>query len=196
MAETSTIALPIGLRSVLSGLATAEVAENQRWIIKLLQCHGHAILTALWRILGSEQDVQDVYQTAVCHLAARGEHGATFNLPGYFYRTAINTAIELLRSRQRQKSHWPQLYRTMSDRPSQLTGGEVCDLRESIERLRKAICQLPKHLQEVIILRDLAQLPYRQVARMLGIRSGTARIYRRQAVLRLADLLVGEETSQ
>jgi DNA-directed RNA polymerase specialized sigma24 family protein len=64
-----------------------------------------------------------------------------------------------------------------------------------LERMRQAICELPRHLRNVVILRDLAQLPYAQVARMLGIRSGTARLYRRLAVVQLADLMGGRASS-
>jgi DNA-directed RNA polymerase specialized sigma24 family protein len=60
-----------------------------------------------------------------------------------------------------------------------------------LERMREAICELPLHLRNVIILRDLAQLSYAVVANMLGIRMGTARLYRHQAVTRLADLMGG-----
>ena len=58
---------------------------------------------------------------------------------------------------------------------------------------REAIVQLPRHLRELVLLRDLAQMPYHRVASILGITVGTARVYRRQAVLRLAELLEGAE---
>lgn len=188
MAQAATVTLPLEIRTLLAGLATAEVAEEQKWIIALLRKNGYPVLSALWRMLGSEPEVLDAYQTAVCRLTIRGRHGVGANPGGYFYRTAIHCAIETLRARQRQKAHWPQLL-AAHERREQSSGIDTFDQQEMLERMRQAICQLPEYLRNVIILRDLAQLPYAQVGRILNIRSDTARTYRRQAVVRLADLI-------
>jgi RNA polymerase sigma-70 factor (ECF subfamily) len=194
MSQVQSIALPLELRSVLAHLASAEVADDQQWIIALLRRQGPIVLTVLWRMLGSEQEVLDAYQTAVCHLAAKGPHGLGDNPGGYFYRTAVNAAIDSIRRRRRQQAHWPRLaeIRQQDESPG---APAVCGEREMLERMKRAICELPRHLRNVVILRDLAQLPYAEVARMLDIRSGTARLYRRQAVVRLADLMGGRASS-
>ncbi|HSW44199.1 MAG TPA: sigma-70 family RNA polymerase sigma factor [Phycisphaerae bacterium] len=192
MTHVQTTALPLELRFVLAGLASAEVADDQQWILALLRQQGAIVLTVLWRMLGSEPEVLDAYQTAVCSLTAKGRESIGPNPGGYFYRTAVNTAIEVIRARQRRQTHWPRIARIQrqSDSPDGVPA--ICDQREMLERMRLAICELPRHLRNVIILRDLAQLPYADVARMLGIRPGTARLYRRLAVIRLADLMGGE----
>jgi len=189
MTQVQTIALPLELRGVLAQLATAQVADAQQWIISLLRQQGPTVLAVLWRMLGSEQEVLDAYQTAVCQLTARGQQGVGMNPAGYFYRTAVNTAIETMRARRRQVTHWPRLARMRENQGGSAGASAVCDQREMLERMRHAICELPRHLRNVVILRDLAQLPYTEVARILGIRSGTARLYRHQAVMRLADLI-------
>lgn len=187
-------ALPLELRSLLASLTSAEVAESQQWILRLLRNQGSIVLTALWRMLGSEADVLDAYQTAVCRLAARGQNGVGMNPAGYFYRIAMNAAIENLRTRQRQKAHWSGLVESRAGLPPQPAASTACDERESLERMRLAIGALPRHLREVVILRDLGQMPYAEVASLLGITAGTARLYRRQAVVRLAEL-IGEEVT-
>jgi len=48
------------------------------------------------------------------------------------------------------------------------------------------MAQLPEHLRDVIMLRDLAELSYKQVGRILGITPATARVYRCKAVQLLA----------
>jgi RNA polymerase sigma-70 factor (ECF subfamily) len=65
----------------------------------------------------------------------------------------------------------------------------VASQRETLEQMRQAIQELPPHLRDVILLRDVAELPYDKVGQMLNIRSGTARLYRHQAVMRLAQLM-------
>ncbi len=53
-------------------------------------------------------------------------------------------------------------------------------------QLRSAIARLPEYLRDVVILRELAELTYAEVARMLGITAATARVYRFKAVTLLS----------
>jgi RNA polymerase sigma factor (sigma-70 family) len=61
------------------------------------------------------------------------------------------------------------------------------------EILRSHIARLPEHLRNVVTLRDLAELSYTQVGRILGISAGTARVYRCKAVQLLAVWMSEEE---
>ena len=194
MTQAWPVALPAELRALLLNLSSADVADDQAWILALMHRHGLPVITMLWRMLGREADVLDAYQTAVCKLTARGRGGIDRNRAGYFYRTAMNAGIEILRGRQRQRQHWTEVADVARRRPEERTGVERLGRSEAGERLRAAICQLPPQLRSVIILRDLAETPYTKVAGVLGIQVNTARLYRRQAVIRLAELM-GEDES-
>lgn len=198
MGRVQSAALPLELRSLLAGLTSATVADDQQWMLELLREHGAGVVTLLWRMLGSEQDVLDAYQTAVCRLTVRGKDAIRSNPGGYFYRTAMNAAIGTLRHRKQQRRHEPVAADADASRKRELAGQAVgapaVDHRQALERLRQAIFRLPPHLRDVIVLRDLAELPYPRVAAILGIRVGTARLYRCRAVGQLADLL-GEEVT-
>ena len=50
-----------------------------------------------------------------------------------------------------------------------------------------------RQLRDVVALRDLAELPYRQVGAMLGISPATARVYRCKAVRLLAAWMDTED---
>lgn len=196
MAQVQSIALPLELRSLLTNLTAVDVPSEQQWIVSMLQEHGQPVVTLLWRMLGSEQDVLDAYQTAVCQLAARGPLAVKANVGGYFYRTAMNAGIGILRSRRQQRRKWPTLVdvHTRRHAEDECYGGEqALSQREMIDQMRRAISKLPPHLRNVILLRELAELPYSEVAAVLGIGLGTARLYRRQAVVRLAAL-IGQES--
>jgi len=195
MTRAAAVPLPLELRTLLARLSAIELADNQQWIVGLMRKQGLAVITLLWRMLGSEQDVLDAYQTAICRLTARGKHGLGRNPAGYFYRTASNAGIDILRARQRQRSHWQAVVDAERRRVARSGAVGGFDQRETLEQMRRAICELPPHLRNVIVLRELAELPYTQVARMLGIRVGTARLYRRQAIVRLAELM-GREANQ
>lgn len=192
MSRTLAAGYPVQLRFLVDDLASAQVADDQRWILALMRKQGPIVVSMLWRMLGSEQDVLDAYQSAVCNLTATGKDKVGSNKAGYFYRTAMNAGIETLRRRKRQKEHWPAVVESRREREGTPVAEAGFDRREAGDRLRAAICKLPSQLRSVVVLRDLAEMPYRQVARTLGIRVTTARLYRRQAVVRLADL-IGEE---
>lgn len=195
MAQAISQALPVELRSLLTGLSSADVSDDQQWIVAVMRKEGPTVVHLLWRMLGSQEDVMDAYQTAVCRLTAHGSKGIGSNRAGYFYRTAMNAGIELLRSRKRRRTHWPVVCETQTNRYVSQTESGSGEHRESLQRMRRAICELPPHLRSVVILRDLAELPYAQVARYLGIRQGTARLYRRHAIVRLADT-IGREVDE
>lgn len=192
MSRASANVLPLELRGLLAELSSVQVAESQQWIINLMRGQGPAVVTMLWRLLQSEADVLDTYQTTICRLTTLGDQAIKVNPNGYFYRTAMNVALELLRQRKREREHRPillDLRRQQADRQASFC---PVDQREMVKRLRECIYRLPPHLRDVIILRDLAELPYLRVSTILNIKSGTARLYRRQAILRLAEL-IGQE---
>ena len=142
----------------------------------------------LWRILGSEADVMDAYQDCFCKLAARKSDKGLGSAKAYAYRTATNIAIEMIRTRTRRRAHLPAI---AAERINESSGQPVeeVDRDHRFVRLRDAIGQLPPHLGRVVVLRDLSRLPYGEVARTLGIDPATARVYRRHAVVKLAELL-------
>ena len=171
--------------------ACEAVEEGQRWILTAMQRYGHEMVTMLWRILGNEQDVCDAYQTTFVHLAHRDGGHKPRRLKAYLFRTASNTAISILRRQMAEK----KVLSNMAEAPPEATDpGRDFDSRYLAETLRRHLAQLPTHLQDVIMLRDLGELSYAEVARALGISVGTARVYRCKAVQLLAAWMkTGEE---
>ena len=165
----------------------ATVKQAYGWIIRIIESDGPAILRMLWRILGNQADVMDAYQDCFCKLAARKNERDLGNPKAYAYRTATNIAIEMIRVRSRRRAH---LAAVAAGRDNEAPPKRVEDMDvERLARLRDAIGRLPAHLGNVVVLRDLSRLPYAEVGRTLGIDPATARVYRRHAVVRLAELL-------
>jgi RNA polymerase sigma-70 factor (ECF subfamily) len=154
---------------------------------------GPGILRVLWRLLGSEADVMDAYQDCFCKLASRKSAKGLRSARAYAYRTATNIAIELIRGRSRRRAHLPEVAAKRERELSEEAAEEGDEGR--LDALRDAIGRLPAHLANVVVLRDLSRLSYQDVGRTLGIDPATARVYRRHAVVKLAELLdEGEES--
>ena len=170
----------------------AEAAHG--WIVRIMDGEGPGILRLLWRLLGRESDVMDAYQDCFCKLVARKNCGKVKSEKAYAYRTAANIAVEMIRTRSRHRAHWPAIVAERNrnqDPPTTDIGAEESEDADAHANLRAAIAELPAHLRNVIVLRDLSRLPYEEVGKTLGIDPATARVYRRHAVVKLADLLGG-----
>jgi RNA polymerase sigma-70 factor (ECF subfamily) len=147
----------------------------------------------LWRILANEQDVCDAYQTTFLRLAHREDGQQPMHVRAYLFRTASNTAITMLRRRVIESKSLSVMDQSTSG--SCETAESDFDTRQLADSLRRHIAELPDHLRSVVTLRDLGELPYREVARIMGISAGTARVYRCKAVQLLAAWMSKEEPS-
>jgi len=180
----------ISYRSVWDFAAPDSVAESQRWILSTMQKHGQELVTMLWRILGNEQDVCDAYQDTFLQLAHHEGGQKPKNVKAYVFRVANNVAVSMLRHRIAERNKLP-ISVTMGKAISSPV--KELDSKYLQEILRDCIAQLPEHLRNVITLRDLAELSYAQIGRILGISAATARVYRCKAVQLLGVWMSKEE---
>ncbi|HYI16422.1 MAG TPA: sigma-70 family RNA polymerase sigma factor, partial [Thermomicrobiales bacterium] len=58
---------------------------------------------------------------------------------------------------------------------------------EDQEHIRLAVQRLPKRQREIVLLRYVAELSFRDVARVLGVSEGAARMRVNRALRRLAE---------
>jgi RNA polymerase sigma factor (sigma-70 family) len=159
------------------------VDGSQRWVLAAMQKYGPELVTMLWRILGNEQDVCDAYQTTFLRLAHPDGGRKPRHVKAYLFRAASNTAITMLRRRTTEGKALSGMGSLCGRRE---TMEAVFDMRHLAESLRRYITELPEHLRGVVTLRDLGELSYAEVARIMGISVGTARVYRCKAIQLLA----------
>jgi RNA polymerase sigma-70 factor (ECF subfamily) len=137
----------------------------------------------LWRILGNEQDVCDAYQDTFLQLAHHDVRRKPQHVKAYLFRTAGNVAISMLRRRAAERKRLSNVTVPQHNADSPL---QEIDSKYMQENLRYCVAKLPEHLRNVIALRDLAEMSYSQVGRIMGISPATARVYRCKAVQLLA----------
>lgn len=182
------ISLPRDVSAILGSIDLSQVRSSHGWVLRVMRNDGPALVRLLWRMLGREQDVLDAYQDTFCRLIGMGDSQAAAPPRGYIFRTAMNIALDMRRRRKVRIEHLEAaaLVRTA-------TLPDACASRPGnvslVEELRMAIEELPQRLRDVIVLRDLAEMSYGDVARILGITGGTARVYRREAIVALAARL-------
>ncbi len=179
----------LGLRWDLATVSSVE--KTQQWVLSAMLQRGPSLISMLWRILGNEQDVCDAYQQTFLQLAYYQEMKKPDNIQAYLFRTASNIAISMLRhKRLREKS--ATILASAAEETTCTDYACDMDTKDLQAKLRTAIAKLPDYLKDVVILRDLAEMPYAQVSKILGISVSTARVYRFKAVNLLARWMSGE----
>ena len=170
-------------------IGSETIADEQRWILSAMQKHGQEIVTMLWRILGNEQDVCDAYQDTFLQLAHCEGAVKPDCIKAYIFRTANNVAISMLRRKiaERKRISVVAVEEKIMHSPlSELDSKYLQDV------LRSYIAQLPDYLRNVLTLRDIAELSYAEIGRILSITAGTARVYRCKAI-QLLSVWMGKE---
>ena len=182
-------------KTVTSGLiwdfiGSQAIAGEQRWVLSAIQKYGQELITMLWRILGNEQDVCDAYQDTFLQLAHFEGGVKPSNIKAYLFSTANNVAISMLRRKIAERK---RITRTAVEKVEEHSPVKELDSKFLQENLRECIAKLPEHLRSVLVLRDLAELPYPQISSILKISQGTARVYRCKAIQLLAVWMSKEE---
>lgn len=134
------------------------------------------------RFLWNSHDAEEIAQDALL-LAWResGRMRTPGRLGAWAYRTAVNLCVNRLRKRK-------PIALDSLERPSSSAGPLQTQAdAELAERLRLAIEELPESLRVPVVLRDLEELEYDQIAAVMGIRAAgvRVRVHRAREALRV-----------
>jgi len=122
--------------------------------------HGLVFRTA-YRITGNAADAEDVLQTVFLRMLHRSTSSEKLQSEeGYLRRAAINAALDILRSRQSDRTV------ELIDLPGGKAPNETADLRRA---LVQAIGKLESRSAEIFSLRFLEGFTNPQIAAILGI---------------------------
>jgi len=168
----------------------------------LVRRHQARVFRFLVRLLGDTAEAEDVAQET---FLALHRHGHRFRGEALFttfvYRVAANAARNRLRSRGRYGERLRRLAWRQAgghDLPHSPRDPQTClELSEAGGAVQRALLTLPPRLRLPVVLYDVEDLAYGEIARTLGIAEGTvkSRIHRARSLLRaqLAPLLQGSE---
>jgi len=143
----------------------------------LLRRHHDRIHAVCRRLAGNDADALDATQEALIAIARgirRFDGRAAFTT--WAYRVATNACLDELRRRRRRPT--PGLPDDLDDVPVGRSGGASRSGVESIpDRLAidAALAQLPIEFRAAVVLRDLCDLDYAEIAEVLDIPPGTVR---------------------
>jgi len=166
------------------------LAGTQQWVLSAMKSYGQELVTMLWRILGDEQDVCDAYQTTFLKLAHYKGGEKPAKVKAYVFSTAGNVAVSMLRKKIRERTHLSEM--EVGKKRAKSPPDEL-DSKQLKKSLREHIALLPEKMRSVLVLKDLAELSYSRLSKILNITPSTARVYRYKAIRRLARSMMKEE---
>jgi len=146
------------LRSLLAEEPAIAIPDE---LDRAFRAHHGLVFRTAYRITGNAADAEDVLQTVFLRLLRRAESAdAMENEESYLRRAAINAALDVMRSRQADRTV------ELVDLPAENAHKDPRELREALGR---ALAQLKPRPAEIFALRFLEGFSNPQIARMLGI---------------------------
>jgi RNA polymerase sigma-70 factor (ECF subfamily) len=171
--------------------------EKTRWepFEALLRQHQDRLYAMAYRLAGNHDDAQDLLQQSLIEAYAafdRFETGTRFDR--WVYRIMYHSFLDLVRKRPRFTLL--SLDVPWDDEEGNSGAHEVPDGRSGPESrlldgilsepLQRALDALPAEFRAVVVLADMQELSYEEVARTLGCPVGTvrSRLHRARALMR------------
>ena len=173
---------------VRAALATLPTLENSR-LEQLFAEHYRRVLIAGYRITGNMADAEDVAQAVFLRLGAGSETDMT-NAASYFYRAAINGALDLLRRKKTVAAEpLESAANVVSNEPAASPEAAMAN-KELGRHLRQAIGELAPRAAEMFALRYLEELGNREIANVMGTSQAVVAVTLYQSRLKLKRLLI------
>ncbi len=170
-----------------------EACEGKEWAFRrLVECNQDKLFSAMNRFLGCREDAEEAVQEAFIRAFLRIED---FNRQSKFstwlYRIAYNSAISDTRKRRPQIS---------LDQRLDVFGVDLIDSEaspvdekliqaEKIELVHKALDQLSDEHRAILVLREMDDLAYEEISKVLNVSVGTVRSRLSRARGRLREVI-------
>lgn len=176
-------------------LVEAHLGGDRDAFNELMSRHCDRVYALACRMMGQREDAKDATQEVFLQLLRkldRYERRAAFKT--WLYRVASNVCYDMLRRRGRQ----PALSSTDDDLPFvDAAAVEHFSAAEARPDVEKALARLPDEFRIVVVLHDVEQLRYSDIAEILDVPIGTVKSRlsrgRHELAVALRNLLTGEE---
>jgi RNA polymerase sigma factor (sigma-70 family) len=141
---------------------------DERAFAALMARHRPMLESLCLRIVGDRHEAEDALQTA---LLAAWQHLGRFEgrskLSTWLYRIAHNAALAVARQRRPEPRDEPF--------DEILSSAASPERVVEVDAVRGALARLPPDFRAALVLRDMADLPYAEIAEIQGIRVETVK---------------------
>jgi RNA polymerase sigma-70 factor (ECF subfamily) len=186
---------------LLAGERSRAPMSDEQLLVQYAASGRHELLAELFarwhkpllRILSryyQSEICDDAVQEAFVAIQKRaGQFRAEAKASTWIIQIARNKAFDAVRTRHSSEVTGPAAQQIISGKPASPPGD---DNSEQLAVLPLFVGRLPAKLRDVVLLADLAELPYAEVARRLSIPLGSVRSRRHHAIQRLRRMMTPE----
>ncbi len=167
------------------------VTQAATQLEEVFRAHQACVLKAAYRITGSMADAEDVSQSVFLRLA-RGtvDPGRISNLPSYLHRSAVNAALDLIRSRGHREAVPVETADELESNPGVSPERALSSL-EIKNWLRRELATLSPRAAEMFALRYLEGLGNPEIAQTMNTSQAVVAVTLHRARARLKKGLRG-----
>lgn len=158
---------------------------------QLVERYQHRLYGSLVHVTGSTEQAQDIAQDAFVHAF---EKLSTFRGQSAFYswlfRIALNAAVSARRKTRRVTGSVDAMREATGEEPVDGRASSAPDYAADVDDrqrlVRRALAQLPEEYRTALVLKEMDDLKYEEIAEILGVPLGTvrSRIHRARQELR------------
>jgi len=134
------------------------------------------ITSYLYRLVGNRNEAESLSQEAFLRILEKaGHYDYPKRFSTWFYTISRNLATDFLK---KKRAVVPDDFHTLSESilgPAQPEAEEQTSWREDLDQLAVTLQDLPVPYREVVVLRALQELSYREIAAIVGCPESTAR---------------------
>jgi RNA polymerase sigma-70 factor (ECF subfamily) len=161
----------------------------------LVRRHQALVYTLCLRVLGDREDAADAAQESLVIVARKlGTFRGDARFTTWLHRVTMNVCYDQLRAAKRR----PAVRRLDPDLPETDLGPPVQDHADEVAGTRDAaaaLAEVPEDFRVALVLADVQDLPYEEIAKVLDVPIGTvkSRVHRGRLALALAMGLEPQE---
>lgn len=128
-----------------------------------------------FKIVNDEEAAEDLAHDSLIKANEKSIVFPSLNDAKYWLiRVVKNASLNYVKRKDRERKAYEKV---LYEDKRQAESGETDLLKqESIKKTREALKKLPKNLQDVLILREYADLNYKEIGKVLGITEGNVKI--------------------
>lgn len=169
----------------LDDLALRAAGGDQVALDQVLAVVQPQVMRICGRMLLCREDAEEACQDALLRIATKiDQFEGRSRFSTWMYAVATNSARQTYRSLKRRAGEHPvpEMPIAADPRTTSVIAGSRLDLLEALETLD----HMSPELTEAVVLRDVGELDYNEIARLLGLPLGTvkSRIHKARQVLR------------
>jgi RNA polymerase sigma-70 factor (ECF subfamily) len=143
-----------------------------------------------YRVTNSREAAEDLCQESFFRLY---EKNMVFPNPEeakyWLIRVVKNASLNYAKRKERERKAYQRAFR--EDYRQEETGEGLLVKKETSEEVKIALEKLPENLRMVLILKEYAEMNYKEIGRILGISEGNVKVRAFRARERLAAILQG-----